>query len=407
MGAGAAGLLAAITAARSGRQVLLLESTRDGGRKILISGGGRCNILPSEAAPERYVTDSSPHTLRKILKSWPLADQIAFFEKELGQALVREPDTGKLFPASNRARDVRDRLVARAKESGAVIRFEAGVDAIAPMGPAAAASWAVTLQDGTTIAAGALVLATGGLSVPATGSKGKGLEFMKTLGVDVHATYPALTPLVLEPPVHAHLAGVSLSVTIRVPGARPRFETTGGFLVTHRGYSGPTVLDVSHLAIRSQETGDRVQVQVQWTPKSAAEWDQLLIDSTGSVHALLERELPKRLANQLALESGIEGSVKLSQLDRTSRKRLVTLLCAYPLQWTGDEGYKKAEVTGGGVALSAVDPRTLEVRGHAGLFLCGEILDAFGPIGGHNFMWAWSTGRAAGDGAARHGLAPH
>ena len=125
VGAGAAGLMAAIVAARSGRRVLVLERTSDGGRKILISGGGRCNVLPSSLAPQRFVTDSSPNTLRNLLRSWPLTEQRRFFEHDLDIPLALEPETGKLFPVSNRARDVRDRLVTCARTLGATFRFDA------------------------------------------------------------------------------------------------------------------------------------------------------------------------------------------------------------------------------------------------------------------------------------------
>src|SRR5262245_41723122 len=132
VGAGAAGLLAAIAAAEGGRRVLLLERTRDGGRKILVSGGGRCNVLPSRLEPARFVTDSSPNTLRKMLLSWPLAEQRRFFEEEVGLELVLEPETGKLFPASNSARQVRDGLVALARRRSVEVRFEALVESLAP-----------------------------------------------------------------------------------------------------------------------------------------------------------------------------------------------------------------------------------------------------------------------------------
>jgi predicted flavoprotein YhiN len=132
VGAGAAGLLAALFCARGGRPVTLVEGTRDGGRKILISGGGRCNILPSRIEPERFVTQSSPHSLRNILRAWPLDEQRAFFERELGMRLVLEPETGKLFPETHRARDVRDRLLDRVRESGAHLAFGARVTAVRP-----------------------------------------------------------------------------------------------------------------------------------------------------------------------------------------------------------------------------------------------------------------------------------
>ncbi|HEU0076364.1 MAG TPA: aminoacetone oxidase family FAD-binding enzyme, partial [Longimicrobiaceae bacterium] len=256
--------------------------------------------------------------------------------------------------------------------------------------------------DGEPIAAAAVVIATGGLSVPATGSDGTGLRIVRQLGHTLHDTYPALTPLTADPPAHAHLAGVSGSVVIEAPVGKSRFRTGGGFLFTHRGYSGPAVLNVSHLAVRSRMAGGpRQPVLVQWAELDAAGWERALLDKApGTVLSLLRRHLTTRLADALAAEARVEPGRTLAQLRRDERTRLVELLARDPLPWTGDEGYKKAEVTGGGVPLAEVDPRTLESRVVPGLFLCGEILDAFGPIGGYNFLWAWSTGRLAGTGAA-------
>lgn len=404
VGAGAAGLMAALHAARAGAEVVLLERTSDGGRKILISGGGRCNILPSVAQPKRYVTDSSANTLRKMLLSWPLEEQRAFFEAELGMPLEREDGTGKLFPSSHRARDVRDALVARVREAGARVWFDARVTDLTPFAAADGTeepTWRVGLDGAPPLETAAVILASGGLSVPATGSDGWGLALARRLGHQVHDTYPALTPLTAHPHPHADLAGVSLTVTLRAPGARPAFETTDGFLVTHRGWSGPAVLDASHLAVRGRPDGGRQELTVQWTPMGSDAWDAALSAGGGAtVRSTLAPHLPRRLADHLCAEVGVEPEARLSQLRRDLRRRLVTVLAAYPLPWTGDEGYKKAEVTGGGVALAEVDPRTLESRRAPGLYLCGEILDAFGPIGGHNFLWAWATGRAAGLGAA-------
>jgi hypothetical protein len=402
VGAGAAGLLAALSAARAGADVVLLERTGDGGRKILISGGGRCNILPSEARPERYVTDSSPHTLRKMLLSWPVAEQRAFFETELGMPLELEEETGKLFPASHRARDVRDTLVARVGEAGARVWFGARVRDVAalPSDEVGAPRWRVSVEDAPPLDAGAVILATGGLSVPATGSDGFGLALARRLGHEVHPTYPALTPLTADPHPDAALAGVSLTVTLRAPGSRPPFETTGGFLFTHRGWSGPTVLDASHLAVRPAPDGARQEIHVRWTPLDADAWSEALSRNQGTVRSALAPHLPRRLAEHLLTGLAVAPDTHLAQLRREERTRLVLALTDHRLPWTGNEGYRKAEVTGGGVALSEVDPRTMESRRAPGLFLCGEMLDAFGPIGGHNFSWAWATGRAAGLGAA-------
>lgn len=401
IGAGAAGIMAAIFAAETGAPVLLLERTKDGGRKILISGGGRCNVLPSQMEPSQYVTASSPNTLRRILRSWPLREQRHFFESEIGLRLELEPETGKLFPVSNRARDVRDRLLEVARGRGARIRFEALVSGLEP--PSGPVPWRVRLGGGEAIEAAAVVLATGGLSVPKTGSDGVGLRIARGLGHTLHETYPALTPLTAEPPRHAELAGVSLSVTLEAPlGKGRRFTTEGGFLFTHRGYSGPSVLNISHLAVRSRLAGGpRQPILVRWTDLDADGWEREMHNSRGTIGPLVRRRLPDRLAEALLAEAGVPADRPLGQLRRDERSRLLETLSAYSLPWTGDEGYKKAEVTGGGVALGEVNPGTLESRLHPGLFLCGEILDAFGPIGGYNFLWAWCTGRAAGTGAGR------
>jgi predicted Rossmann fold flavoprotein len=396
VGAGAAGLMAAIFAAEGERRVVVLERTRDGGRKILISGGGRCNVLPSELGPARYVTGSSPNTLKKMLLSWPLAEQRRFFEGEIGLPLALESETGKLFPVSNRAADVRDGLVSLARSRGVIFEFGAEVAQLAPAAP----GWRVGLRGGGELDAAAVVLASGGLSVPKTGSDGTGLRLARELGHTIHPTYPALTPLTADPPRHAALAGISREVTLSAPLARGAFSTRGGFLFTHRGYSGPAVLNVSHLAVRSED-GARQPILVQWTELDDAGWETALRAPAGTVGSVVRRHLPDRLADQLVAEAGVDPQRPLAQLRRDERAKLVEALARYPLPWTGDEGYKKAEVTGGGVALSEVDPATLESRIRPGLFLCGEILDAFGPIGGYNFAWAWATGRAAGRAAGR------
>jgi hypothetical protein len=403
-------MMAAIAAAGAGAEVLLLERTADGGRKILISGGGRCNILPARPDESRFVTDSSPRTLRNILRSWPHGEQVAFFERELGLTLVEETETGKLFPSSNRARDVRDGLLALAARLGARFVRRAVVTAFAPHG----AGWRVTLADAAPVLTDRVVVATGGLSVPQTGSDGTGLEVLRRLGHVIHPTYAALTPLTCEPHPFGALHGVSLAVALAArdraaagsrPGHRREARSAGGFLFTHRGYSGPAVLDVSHVAVRCRLEGRRdARVIVRWTALDEAAWEEALRpEGTRTVGGVLRRLLPERLADALAAASGVDPATPLAQLRREDRIRLVATLVRGDLPWTGDEGYRKAEVTGGGVSLAEVDPRTLESRRRPGLFICGEALDAFGPIGGYNFLWAWATGRAAGLGAARPG----
>jgi predicted Rossmann fold flavoprotein len=347
--------MAAIFAGAGGARVILLETTRDGGRKILISGGGRCNVMPSALKPEQYVTASSPNTLKKILLSWPLAEQRSFFEEELGVPLALEPETGKLFPVSNRARDVRDALLARVRDAGGEIWFEARVVELEPVDRG---GWEVRLADGRVLDAGAVVLATGGLSVPQTGSDGRGLALVRALGPHRSRYLSRADSPHLRASRHAALAGVSLEVELSAPVERARFVTRGGFLFTHRGYSGPSVLNVSHLAVLSRLRGEAPQrIEVSWTDLDRKGWEALFRESPGSTAgSLLRRRLPDRLADTLLTESAVDGGRPLSQLRRDERLRLLDVLTTYSLPWTGDEGYKKAEVTGGGVALAEVTP---------------------------------------------------
>jgi predicted Rossmann fold flavoprotein len=398
IGAGAAGTMAATFAAERGASVTLLERTKDGGRKILISGGGRCNVLPAELDETRFVTDSSPNSLRKMLRAWPLDEQVAFFEHDLNIPLVVETETKKRFPASQMARDVRDGLLAHAIGRGVMVAMERRVVEFC----ATPDGWRVEVADAPPLTCDALIVATGGLSVPNTGSDGTGLRILRELGHQVHPTYPALTPILASEPAFAALSGISLTVTLSASDAQRRATATGGFMFTHRGYSGPAVPDVSHIVTRSSDADDtRARITVRWTALGDAEWERALRpQGVRTVAGVLRAELPERLAKALAMLAGVDPLLVLSEMRREERLRLIEVLVRGTLPWTGDEGYKKAEVTGGGVSLSEVDPRTMESRRCPGLYLCGEVLDAFGPIGGYNFAWAWATGRAAGIGAS-------
>jgi len=349
IGAGAAGSMAAIFAARAGADTVLLERTADGGRKILISGGGRCNVLPARVDESRFITDSSPHTLRNIIRSWPLREQIAFFEKDLGIPLVEETESQKLFPVSNKARDIRDGLLQLATQSGATLQMNTLVENVAPI----PGGWRVDIAGSTPIEIDAVILATGGLSVPKTGSDGIGIGIVKTLGHTVHPMYAALTPLSAEPAPFAELAGISLPVTITAKDGDRRASATGGFLFTHHGYSGPSVLDISHVAVRSGQTPARVTIQ--WTPLGEDEWEiALRPDGTRIVRTAVREHLPERLATALIEVAGVDPGRYLAQLRREERLRLVETLVRGTLPWTGHAGYQKAEVTGGGVDLAEV-----------------------------------------------------
>lgn len=390
--------MAAIFAAKSGAETVLLERTRDGGRKILISGGGRCNVLPMQLNESRFVTDSSPNILRKMVRSWPLDQQRTFFEHELAIELSDEPESSKVFPASHKARDVRDGLLEYAYKQGVELRFNTVVTGIAPTH----GKWSVAVENGSAILADSVIVATGGLSVPNTGSDGFGLKVLTELGHTMHPTYAALTPVLGASPEFASLAGVSLTVALHARSTQHEASARGGFLFTHHGYSGPSALDVSHVVVRSRREGDAsAKIRVQWAPLDAGAWESALKPKGArTVTGALRAEMPDRLAAVLLQLADVDPTRTLAELRRDERLRLIDTLVRGELPWNGDEGYKKAEVTGGGLALSEVDARTMESKRHKGLFVCGEALDAFGPIGGYNFLWSWATGRAAGIGAA-------
>ncbi len=394
--------MAAFFAARPGVHVVLVESTSDGGRKILVSGGGRCNLLPLLMESSRYATHSSPNSLRKILKAWPLDRQRDFFEGQVGLALTEERFKGrlegKLFPSSNRAADVRDGLIACARVRGVEFRFDEVVTDVRPAG----GRWAVDAGSTRALEADSVVIATGGLSLPGTGSEGFGFDLARRLGLKVHPPEPALTPLLARPSPFSSLAGISLEVSIQASGNGLSASSEGGFLFTHDGYSGPAVLDISHVPAHSIAPG-RVpaSVTVRWAPLGEKEWtEQLAASGSRTVVQAVREHLPERLAVALIERANVSPIISLAQFRREDRIRLVEHLVRFPLPWTGTAGFEKAEVTSGGVDLGEIDSRTLECRSHPGLHLAGELLDVTGPVGGYNFFWAWLTGRAAGTGAA-------
>lgn len=397
VGAGAAGLLAATFAAREGCDVLVLETSAKPGAKIRISGGGRCNLLPSAAELEDFWTYGSFPALRNVVLSWPLADVRAHFENELGIALVDEP-TGKVFPRSNSAREVAAALLADCLRTGAELR--AGARVVGLRSGAKSGRFAIEMATGETIEARRVILATGGRSLPKTGSDGAGYRFAKALGHSVRSTHPALVPLLAADSSWGELAGVAVSVHARAVRAERVLEERSGYLLfTHRGFSGPVVLDLSrHFA---GPDGADVELRVAWGGAAAATWEAELVGARGRLVATVLRErLPHRLADRLLARSRLDGETRTSALRRDERERLVGELANGRLDVSGNEGDRTAEVTGGGVPLEEVRLKTLESRLCPGLHLAGEILDATGRLGGYNFLWAWVSGRVAGLGAA-------
>jgi predicted Rossmann fold flavoprotein len=393
--------MAALFAAKAGRKTVLLEGKTRPGAKILISGGGRCNVLPSEVDLEDFSTDSSRKTLRNILGGWPLAEVGAFFEEELGVPLKLEP-TGKLFPQSDRARDVLEALLSANRQAGVTLQCDFRLTSFTRD----ADRFRLKPRSGAELTASRVILATGGLSVPNTGSDGEGLSMLSRLGHEVVTTRPALVPLLARDGAWKQISGVAAPARISARrGDRTLAARSGDFLFTHRGFSGPVVLDMSEF-VTHPDNAD-VVLTVEWLAEggTSLDWGTLLkARGSATVSSLLRRHLPRRLAEFVAGQAGVPGEQRLAELPRESRLKLLTGLAAWPLPLSGDEGFKKAEVTAGGIPLAEIRPKTLESRLVPDLFLCGELLDVTGRIGGFNFLWAWVSGRRAGEGAAR--LAP-
>jgi predicted Rossmann fold flavoprotein len=400
LGAGAAGLMAAIQAARAGADTILLEKNERPGLKILISGGGRCNLTTTRRGhdlEQQYGTRRG-RWLRHALRSFPPEALCAFVEEqgvELG-----EEDLEKIFPTSGRAQDVLDALMRHLASSGARLVRGAPMTEVTREGEV----FVVTTPQGQ-FSASALVLATGGLSYPRTGATGDGYPVASAFGHTIVHPVPALAPLALDVPWIHELAGlvVDASLEIRPDGGRgaSTVQRRRPTLFTHRGLSGPGPMDVSGFV---EEVGGGCELRVDWSPDTTAE--QLDADLVAaarshgrrSVQHALPSSVPERLRQHLCAEAGADGD--LAGLRKDVRRQLVELVKATRIPVERSLGFKAAEVTRGGVALDEVDARTMQSKCCPGLYLCGEILDVDGPIGGFNFQAAFATGRIAGLSAA-------
>jgi predicted Rossmann fold flavoprotein len=262
------------------------------------------------------------------------------------------------------------------------------------------ARFELLLEGGERVRMHSVALCTGGLSLPKTGSDGWGYAVAARLGHQLLPRYPALVPLLARDARWTELAGVSVRASLSVQrDDRQIEERTGDLLFTHRGFSGPVVLDISHALTRAGHQG--VRLRAAWLGDDAASWDaRLQAGGARSVRSFARAGLPTRLADLLIARAGVDPERTLARLTREERARLVEQLGACPLEIAGDEGYRTAEVTGGGVRLEEVATTTLESRLVPGLYFAGEILDATGRIGGFNFLWAWVTGRKVGNAVA-------
>ncbi|MGE0191744.1 MAG: NAD(P)/FAD-dependent oxidoreductase [Planctomycetota bacterium] len=401
VGAGAAGLMAAIQAARGapGARVVALDGARTLGAKILVAGGGRCNVTHREVGKDDFC-GSRANAIGKVLKAFGVADTIAFF-RERG-VLLKEEDTGKLFPTTDRARSVLDALLGAAREAGVRLLHPARVTAIERTD----GGFLLTTGAGP-LRARHVVLATGGKSLPKSGSDGGGYALARALGHTIaEPLVPALSPLLL-PAGHPALAlaGVAAPARLTLRGATGAVvaTATGPVLHTHFGLSGPAVLDISRHVLMAKALGQTAHLEADWRPDlPAGGFDaELLAAGRDTLMRRLESTLPTRLAARLLAAAGVDPATRVDHLKRDDRKALVKLVTAEPLPVTGDRGWTYAEATAGGVPLSEVDVSTMASRITPGLWLVGEILDVDGRLGGFNFQWAWASGTVAGRGLAR------
>jgi hypothetical protein len=308
--------------------------------------------------------------------------------------------TGKVFPVSEAPLDVVDALLDACARAGVTLTGGFRVAQVVRTSGAGGASFEVEAADGRCVRAQRLVLATGGLSLPKSGSDGAGLRFAQMLGVAALPTHPALVPLVTRDARWTALAGVSVRARLRaVRGDRVVGESEHELLFTHRGFSGPVVLDMSRHVTAPDAAG--LRLLVRWGGATTHNWeDALRASSKRLVSTVLSERLPERLAGALLAAAEVVRERREHELQRAERQRLLSMLDAFVLPVEGNEGYAKAEVTAGGIALAEIRSRTLECRAAPGLFACGEILDVVGRIGGFNFLWAWTSGRRAGEAAA-------
>ena len=407
VGAGAAGLATSIFAAAAvpRLRVRCLDGATHIGAKILVSGGSRCNVT-NRSVDERDFWGGSPRAVRSVLKAFPAARAVQWF-KELGVPLHEEED-GKMFPDTNRARTVLDALVAEAGRLGVRIDVGRRVRDI----DRAQHGFEIACADGQVYRASAVVLATGGRSLPKTGSDGVGYGLASELGHHIVETTPALVPLVLGGDRHRSLSGVShaAALTLWVEG-RTVVRLVGSLLWTHVGASGPVVLNLSrhwHRARLAVADPSAVAVRLSVCPEDSTEsLDRWLVGwgrdrPRSRVATALATRLPTAVVHTWMRTSGLSVDATMTRLTRDDRRRLVRALVETPLDVLDSRGYAKAEATAGGVSLDEVDPATMESRRCPGLFLVGEMLDVDGRLGGFNFQWAWASAWVAGHGLARH-----
>jgi predicted Rossmann fold flavoprotein len=389
LGGGAAGLMCAIEAGRRGRRVAVLEHSDRLGKKILISGGGRCNFTNLHCQPENFLS-ANPHFAKSALARYMPLDFIALVEKH--RIPYHEKTLGQLF-CDRSARDILGMLEEESKAAGVAIFLGAKIHEVSRPD-----SFVVRAANAG-FRAPVVVVATGGLSIPKIGATSFGYDLARQFGVRIREPWPGLVPLVLSPEDksrYCDLAGVSTEVVASCDGQRFREK----MLITHRGLSGPAILQISSYWQNPQRIvqGPIVIDLAPGSDLTAAFRDLKQPRNLGALRAEFRKVLPTRLADRW-LDLHVPPQRTIARLNAWTNSALAELqqqVHAWAITPTGTEGYEKAEVTGGGVDTEELSAKTMESRKVPGLFFIGEVVDVTGHLGGLNFQWAWASGAAAG-----------
>ena len=390
IGGGAAGLMTAFTAGRRGRRVRVIEHANRCGKKILMSGGGRCNFTNTGTTPANFLS-ANPHFCKSALARYTPAHFIAMVERH-GIA-YHEKELGQLF-CDDSSKQIVAMLLAECAQAGVDVRTSCAVESVETLEAATegAPRFRITTSQGV-VEAESLVVATGGLSIPSMGATGFGYALAKQFGHEVLPTRAGLVPLTQTgrpAEAMAELAGVALPVTARCG----KTAFSNAMLITHRGISGPSILQISNY----WQPGDTLELDLL-PGQDALETLAALRASRpdAQLRTVLSELLPKRFAERLC-ETVFE-SRPMKQIDPKPMQRIAETLARFPLVCSGTEGYRTAEVTLGGVDTKDVSSSTMESRRVPGLHFVGEVLDVTGWLGGYNFQWAWASGHAAGQNA--------
>ena len=375
LGGGAAGLLCAAEAGKRGRRVALIEHADRPGKKILISGGGRCNFTNTHCQPENFLS-ANPHFVKSALARYTPADFIALVEKH--HIPYHEKTAGQLF-CDRSAADILRMLEAECAAGGVKLFLRTRIDEVERT-----TEFVVRAESGV-FRAPVLVVATGGLSIPKMGATGFGYDVARKFGLKIRETKAGLVPLVLganDRKQYCDLAGVSAEVTVSTDGHA--FQDK--MLFTHRGLSGPAILQVSSY----WNAGEPIRIDLAPGRDIAAAIGEAKIRNTAAVRLALQEFLPQRFGKRWVELHAPEAwnNPALAALDRRAHEWLLVP--------EGTEGYEKAEVTAGGVDTEELSSKTMESRKVPGLFFTGEVVDVTGHLGGHNFQWAWASGASAG-----------